>query len=136
MSCLKFSERVTACFLCGTPAGNPCCLVLVRQVPPLNWSRASKTLLTVREALLWLPPVSGRTPGARHSKVPSSVVPCIHLRVPPPALKADIVKSCGGLLDKSLVEVISHGAAHADAFLRSLGVELGAISQCGGHGGA
>lgn len=47
--------------------------------------------------------------------------------------RGDVSQSCGGLINPALVEVLVHGSTQADAFLRSLGVELDAVSQCGGH---
>jgi hypothetical protein len=47
--------------------------------------------------------------------------------------RGDVIASCGGLLNQALVEVLVNGAATTDAFFRGLGIELNAVSQCGGH---
>lgn len=47
--------------------------------------------------------------------------------------RGDVRASCGGLIHPFLVEVLVGGATQADAFLRSFGIELDAVSNCGGH---
>lgn len=47
--------------------------------------------------------------------------------------RGDVLASCGALVHPPLVEVLVNGATKADGFLRSMGIELDAVSQLGGH---